>query len=919
MTSTNDGSTEPKLKCCCGRPDCAYLEHNNAAVDGIEKKLERAAQLGQVRAPSRLLCLSNTLAHTCSCVTHNTRLTNTLSFSLFDQVQRPDLYLAMTSIALPECLNPCCAMHMDRKPSIHDESSSGLTFALQALLSRHESFVAESQQEHARLDTKVGQLEAERSSLQSANERIVAENRELISKLETLNDSYKASDNTVKTLEGLLRDTEIEVRRLNGLARRAEELDARVHEMDLQRMELMRKLNDGETESRSTLARWRESERKVRQLELDVQKIEWEARLERDKHEELVARLERERVLERELGGAEGRLKGAAALHGIESGNGGNVVSHFVRDILQDNANLQAGIVELRELLQSSNDEVQNLRQQVMHHQPVDEDEVDDQFSTSTPLDQELGWNQPSPQPPQREVHVHHHYHAKLAPKQIRTPAIRRPSRRRAIMGPGGLASSPGSSIPSTPIFRPQRFPSSPIVPVHLNQPQPRKNRWSVQSSTTMASTVSSLPSSPRSYIFDQNTSIFDRLDAGEESSRPTSPESAGGYSSPMNLKARADGFEAVLEDDDEEFESNMKENIPPALDKPEASMTTSAQDLTPQPSQILTSSRPITIPIPPADPPTPTTPIIEEEDEEEEVATPTTISHIDSHDSDAPLTLSSTDTPDPDPIPITPSTDPPNPIPITPSTDPLNPIQITPSTDPPNPDPVPITSIELRPSLHRSSSHDSLVSISGMDIHIAKRPTTASSSSRIRGNAAYFPVTPSSARSISASQPLATITDVSAVSSKRSFTSDNQGPAGRSLQSIAGGPGSSLHSTPANAGLGVAAGLGKIVGLGGWVRGKWGVAPMKSGSDLRSHQQQTPSGYVTAVQRTPPRNIQRPSLASVAGGGGNGMGSFSRTPGINQSGAIPGLWVKREVEGWEVRVEGRVVDEDALREGLAE
>jgi len=60
MNSANDGSTEPKLKCCCGRPHCAYLEHNNAAVDDIEKKLERAAQLGQVRAPSRVLCLPNT-------------------------------------------------------------------------------------------------------------------------------------------------------------------------------------------------------------------------------------------------------------------------------------------------------------------------------------------------------------------------------------------------------------------------------------------------------------------------------------------------------------------------------------------------------------------------------------------------------------------------------------------------------------------------------------------------------------------------------------------------------------------------------------------------------------------------------------------------------------------------------------------
>lgn len=40
---------ESSLKCCCGRTDCAYLEHNNVAVAALEQDLERAAKLGQVR------------------------------------------------------------------------------------------------------------------------------------------------------------------------------------------------------------------------------------------------------------------------------------------------------------------------------------------------------------------------------------------------------------------------------------------------------------------------------------------------------------------------------------------------------------------------------------------------------------------------------------------------------------------------------------------------------------------------------------------------------------------------------------------------------------------------------------------------------------------------------------------------------
>lgn len=43
----SNGSTT--LRCCCGRNDCALLEHNNVALEGLEKDLETAARLGQVR------------------------------------------------------------------------------------------------------------------------------------------------------------------------------------------------------------------------------------------------------------------------------------------------------------------------------------------------------------------------------------------------------------------------------------------------------------------------------------------------------------------------------------------------------------------------------------------------------------------------------------------------------------------------------------------------------------------------------------------------------------------------------------------------------------------------------------------------------------------------------------------------------
>lgn len=68
-TASSDGDSFPSipthssapatLRCCCGRNDCALLEHNNVALEGLEKDLETAARLGQVRLNDQfdILCM----------------------------------------------------------------------------------------------------------------------------------------------------------------------------------------------------------------------------------------------------------------------------------------------------------------------------------------------------------------------------------------------------------------------------------------------------------------------------------------------------------------------------------------------------------------------------------------------------------------------------------------------------------------------------------------------------------------------------------------------------------------------------------------------------------------------------------------------------------------------------------------------
>lgn len=799
------------------------------------------------------------------------------------------------------------------------QTGSGLTFALQALLNRHESYVTESQLEHERLTNYVNQLETERNSLQAANQKIVEENRELLNQLESANTSLKESDERVKSLETLLRDCEDEVRKLNGLSRRTEELELKMLDLERERITLSEKVEESEEETRSTIQRWKESMLKVRQLEYEVQRIEWEAKQDRHRHEETIARLERERALERELGGAEGRLKGAAALQGLK-GNGAaknNVVSHFVRDILQDNANLQAGIAELRELLQNSNEEVQNLREQIMHHQPIDYDHMLEDSPQSRPLSEQISWSESSPKQVQQEVHVHHHYHAKLAARRDRTPTVRRTTRKRPMFGLSTLPATPESSAPNTPLSGPSRHVSSPILPLALHHPQPRYNRWSVQSAATGSSMLSSFPSSPRSY-YEPSSSIFDRIEAGEDSSRPTSPESAAGFSEP-----RYKSFQSRLEDtipqspdeeallDDEAPHRNVSlhmhklQGLPPeeevaettAEEDEDGEVRGSSQDLTPKPSQILVTTDSDKS----DDDPGPSEFRIEaDEPDGTTVSTPKVLDIR----LEEPSFTSSADTTK------------------------RNSREITPTQQEPEFDDF----AGHMPTNHhrRTNSHESLVSISGMDIHIAKRPTTATShsSSFLKGNRAYFALSPSAARMLPAAQPSTTVTEFTALSSPRSVSSNNIPSAddaypSQSIEALSGLAGlPKVSAAPVEQPS--SRGFGRLVG--GWVRGKWGMTPMKSTSDLEASNsspganlnQNTTSASSPAATASPSTSAateeaspssQAPSASPLFPGG--------RPPGINQKGMIPGFRSVRRAAN--TGVQFRMVDEDGLKESLAE
>lgn len=410
---------------------------------------------------------------------------------------------------------------------------TSLTFSLQALLHRHESYMAEAEEDRQRLVDNVDALEREKRQVQVENARIVEENRSLLEQLEGLNQSVCESDDRVESLTLTLESTQAELRRLTVAASRAAELEAQLVLMETEQSRLQESLSSAEEDEKSAVQRWRNAESALRDLNDQVERIEAEAREERDRHEELVQRMERKRHVERELDNAASRLKGAAAASETGRNPGTPVVSRFVKDILQDNANLQVGIMELREMLESSNQEVQNLRDQVLFHQPLAGigEEQSDGARTPT-LCEEL---ESKERRVSQEFHIHHHYHTPSTKKEKGSVNRRVKKKRPSLGSPVPLHSAMGTNSPRRSIHRSQSSGSSMntiLSHTSVSIPPPSSSRrWSYQSPP-----ADSLASSPQSAF--QTSSIFDRVDRGMDFSEPTSPESTV-FSSPL-MQARA-------------------------------------------------------------------------------------------------------------------------------------------------------------------------------------------------------------------------------------------------------------------------------------------------------------------------------------------------------------------------------------------
>ncbi|PLB37705.1 uncharacterized protein BDW47DRAFT_106656 [Aspergillus candidus] len=741
IQSHSSPSAPAALRCCCGRDDCAFLHHNQVALEGLEKDLDTAAKLGQ------------------------------------------------------------------------------------ALLHRHESYMAEAEEDRHRLLFSVESLEREKLQAQAENARIIAENRNLLEQLEDLNKAVTESDARAKSLAVTLESTEAQLRKLTVSAARAAELEAQLAQMETEQSKLQESLQSAHEDNKSAVQRWRKAECTLRDLHDQVDRIEKEAREERDRHSDLIQRMERRRTVERELDGAAGRLKGAAAAQELGRSHGdNNVVSRFVRDILQDNASLQMGIVELREMLESSNQEVQNLRDQVLYHQPMASD-AGGEPDQATTLSQELESRED--RRVSREFHIHHHYHTPSVKKEKGT-LLRRSKKRRSWGNPAHLHSAPSALLlPRKAGHRSQSSTSSTstiLSQTSVSIPPSASHRWSLQTPAT-----DSLASSPQSG-YRSSSSLFDRVERCFDS-QPTSPESSVFMTS---------------------YKTGRPKNGREGQDE--------IDDLEPTPCYGI---HPYDHPDQPDKPPMQS--VIPEETED-------------------------------------------------------NSIQYHASERAESPGPAPdVFSAPYRP-LRRGSSHESLFSVAGMDIH-----TPSHQPSRMSDLTGTLPIRiphriVSSTAELSATPPVISTNTVTA----------DRGPlrAGQSPQTLLASvaaakhhDASSVDSDHSNATVTPTRKMPLTRRVGGWVRGRWGTAPVTS--DHVDCPNEAPISSSSSSSRTssvpppvpPPAEQPRPSSSGDKNRGAPSLLHF-RYPGVNQKGPIMGF---RPAPRAPAVLHPENLDEGLLRESLAE
>jgi chromosome segregation ATPase len=175
--------------------------------------------------------------------------------------------------------------HVDpRHCPARDRDSLSLTFMLQALLVRHESFVADAEQERRRMMDRIEALERTNTALEDRNRDAIRENRLLLDQLESLNSAVKESESKVHTLTDDLQSADLQLKRMTNLASRTTELQTQLVQLEEDLAAVNSASSFDREQGRVAKLRWQQAEKTIETLELQIERIESDAKEERERH-----------------------------------------------------------------------------------------------------------------------------------------------------------------------------------------------------------------------------------------------------------------------------------------------------------------------------------------------------------------------------------------------------------------------------------------------------------------------------------------------------------------------------------------------------------------------------------------------------------------------------------------------------------
>ncbi|KAL9057306.1 MAG: hypothetical protein Q9162_002380 [Coniocarpon cinnabarinum] len=144
----------------------------------------------------------------------------------------------------------------------------------QALLERHETYVAQAEARHAADSQALTDLSASVERLEAQNEQLRSENDGLAFQAKELAGALRDGETNVENLTNTLKDTQDELARMRVMAARADRMEQQLIQLEMEFKNLQSQVDQSAEDERQANARWHVSQRALKELQLQIDYIE---------------------------------------------------------------------------------------------------------------------------------------------------------------------------------------------------------------------------------------------------------------------------------------------------------------------------------------------------------------------------------------------------------------------------------------------------------------------------------------------------------------------------------------------------------------------------------------------------------------------------------------------------------------------